>query len=370
MRVDALARAERDEPASAETLALTVQGRFPGRVVLAEPDGTLHLGRNYEIHRSQDAGRSWQRVTAMPIDPLRRLANPSRLLCRLLRQEVRALARSDAGGYVASNRQGVFVAKPAEARMRPSVIEAARGDGLPLMPPMRISKGPAGEIIWGEYGSPKERRPMRLFVSRDAGESFQLVRALEGILHVHNVVWDARQGHYWVLTGDFDPEPGIGCLSADLERFEWFVRGEQRYRAVEIFDLGDRLVYATDTQLETNSLISLDKSTGRAERLREFDGSCIYACRFGGIYALTTSVEPSSVNRNRYSELWLSRDVERWHCAWRGKKDRWSAYYLQFGSVVLPSGRTDRELLVFSGQAVEGLDGRTIVARLAPGAEL
>jgi hypothetical protein len=357
------------EPAREDTVDLAIQGRFPGRIVLAEPDGTLHLGRNYEIHRSEDGGRSWQRVAVMPLDPLRRLANSSRLLCRLLRQEVRALGRTSAGGYVASNRQGVFVAKPGETRMRPSAVEVGGGD-LPLMPPMRISRGPAGEVVWGEYGSPKVRRPMRLFVSRDDGESFQLVRALEGILHVHNVVWDAREGHYWVLTGDFDPEPGIGRLSADFERFDWFVRGEQRYRAVEIFDLGDRLVYATDTQLEPNALISLDKHTGKAERLREFGGSCIYACRFGGIYALTTSVEPSDVNTSQHSELWLSRDAERWRRAWRGRKDRWSAHYLQFGSVVLPSGQTDRELIVFSGQAVEGLDGQTTVARLAPGAEL
>jgi len=360
------ASAETELP-SDESVALAVEGRFPGRVVLAEPDGALYLGRNYEIHRSEDGGRSWQHVTSMPLDPLRRVASPSRLLCRLARLEVRALSHTDAGGYVASNRQGVFVAAPGERLMRPSVIEA--GD-LPLMPPMRITKGPNGEILWGEYGSPKERRPVRIFVSRDDGESFQLIRALEDILHVHNVVWDAREGHYWVLTGDFDPEPGIGRLSADLQHFDWFVRGEQRYRAVEVFDMGDRLVYATDTQLEPNGLISLDKSTGQTERLREFGGSCIYACQFGGIFALTTSVEPSAVNQSQHSELWLSRDAEHWRRAWRGRKDRWSAYYLQFGSVVLPSGHTDRELIVFSGQAVEGLDGRTTVARLAPGADL
>jgi len=364
--VTAVAALSRDR-APDETLDLAVEGVFPGRIVLAEPDGTLHLGRAHEIHRSEDCGRSWRRMTAIPVDPLRRLAAPSRLLCRLLRQEVRALARTEAGGYVASNRHGVFVAKPGEARMRPTVLEAGP---QPSLPPIRLSAGPAGEILWGEYGSPRQRRPMRIFVSRDAGESFQAVRALEDILHVHNIVWDSGERHYWVLTGDFDPEPGIGRLSADLERFEWLVRGEQRYRAVELFDLGDRLVYATDTQLEPNVLVSLDKRSGRVERLREFGGSCIHACRFGGIYALTTSVEPSPVNFSPYAELWLSRDAEHWRCAWRGRKDRWSAYWLRFGSVVLPSGRTDRELLVFSGQAVDGLDGRTMVARLAPGAEL
>jgi len=354
-------------PASGGEVELEIQHRCAGRIVLAEASGTLHLGRNYEIHRSDDGGRSWSHVTSIPRDPLRRLASSARLLCRLVRLEVRALARTLDGGYVAANRQGVFVARPGERRMRPSVVECG---ALPLLPPMRIGQGPEGAIVWGEYGSPKTLRPMRLFASRDGGESFQAVRALEGILHVHNVIWDAGHGHYWVLSGDFDPEPGIGRLSADLRHFEWFVKGEQRYRAVELFDLGDRLVYAMDSQLEPNALISLDKATGRAERLREFSGSCIYACRFGGIYALTTSVEPSAVNRSADAELWLSRDAEHWKRAWRSRKDRWNADYLQFGSLVLPSGASDQDLIVFSGQAVRSLDGQTVIAGLEAGADL
>lgn len=350
------------------TVELQEVGRFPGRVVLAEPDGTLFLGRNYDILRSDDGARTWEPVTSMPRDWLRRIASPSRLLCRLIRQEVRALTRTRGGSLVAANRQGVFVSKPGEATMRPSRIDGA-GE-LPVMPPMRIAQGPNGEIIWGEYGSPKVLRPMRLFVSHDEGEHFELVRTLDDILHFHNVVWDEGQGHYWVLTGDFDPQPGIARLSADLQRFDWLVRGEQRFRVVEIFDLGDRLAYATDTQLERNSLIHLDKATGKAEKIREFEGSCIYACRFGGLYALTTSVEPSEVNPSKHAELWLSRDAEHWKRAYRGKKDLWNADYLQFGSIVLPSGRTDRELVVFSGQAIQGLDGKTSVARLASDAEL
>ena len=358
---------EHSAKASEQSVELEIHARFPGRAVLVERDGTLYVGRNYEIHRTRDGGRSFELVTAMPRDPLRRLASPSRLLCRLVRLEVRALCRTNDGGFVASNRQGVFVARPGESLMRRSVVETKE---VPLYPPMRINRGPRGEIVWGEYGSPKVPRLMRLYVSRDQGESFQLVRTLDGILHVHNVLWDESQGHYWVLTGDRDPESGIGRLSADFEHFDWLVRGEQRYRAVDLFDCGDRLVYVTDTHLERNGLIFLDKATGRAERLREFDGSCIYASRFGGIYAITSTVEPSPVNHSPFSELWLSRDAEHWKCAWRTRKDRWNAIYLQFGSVVLPTGQSDRELIAFSGQAVEGLDDETVVARLAPGADL
>jgi len=346
---------------------LEIQVRVPGRVVLVEADGTLYLGRNYGIHRSDDGGRSFVRVASMPTDGARRLAGASRLLSRLARLEVRALVRARDGGLVASNRQGVFVARPGERDMRTARVETG---SIPLFPPMRLSRGPGGEIVWGEYGSPKVPRPIRLFVSRDDGESFQRVHTLEKVLHVHNVVWDAGQGHYWVLTGDHDPEPGIGRLSADLAHFDWLVKGKQIYRAVEVFDLGDRLLYATDSHLEQNGLISLDKASGRSEWLREFDGSCIYACRFGGLYALTTSVEPSPVNQSPFAELWLSRDAETWKCAYRARKDRWSAVWLQFGSLVLPSGASDRELIAFSGQAVEGLDGSTLIARLAPGAAL
>ena len=133
--------------------------------------------------------------------------------------------------------------------------------------------------------------------------------------------------------------------------------------AVEVFDAGDRLVYATDTELETNALMSLDKRSGRCERMREFEGSCIYACRFGGLYALSTAVEPSPVNASRDATLWISRDLQDWRCAWRAEKDVWSAHYFQFGSIVLPCGHGPEDTLWLGGQAVSGIDGHTLAAR-------
>ena len=339
--------------------ALEVARQTPGRVVLAERDGAIHLGRNAEILRSNDDGRTWTRVSALPRSPLRRAAEGSRLACRLLRHEIRALVRLSDGGYVAASRDGVFFGRPGDSRLAPSAVE-----GSPYLSPMRITLGPGDRVLWGEYVGRRPTRTIRIFASRDAGRSFQAVHTFElgSVFHVHNILWDARLDHYWVLAGDHGAEPGIGRLSADLERFEWLVKGEQRYRAVAAFDLGDRLVYATDTELESNGLISLDKETGRAERLRDFDGSCIYACRFGALYALSTTVEPSAVNRSEWATLWLSRDGERWWPGYRARKDRWSPRYFQFGSIVLPAGESDREVVFFSGQAVESLDGVTAVA--------
>lgn len=352
---------------SERAIALEVRARLPGRAVLAEAEGTLHLGNNYEILRSDDDGRSWRQVAELPRSPWRRAAEVSRLACRLLRQEVRALARLADGTYVAANREGVFHGPG--GMLRPSAVEP---DGASVRAPMRITVGPGGEVVWGEYTSERPPRAVRLYASEDGGRSFRVIHTLEAgsVLHVHNIVYDPHLDHYWVLAGDHDHEPGIGRLSRDLERFEWFVKGEQRYRAVALFDFGDRLVYATDTEREPNGLISLDKQNGKTERLRDFDGSCIYGCRFGGLYAITTTVEPSPVNRSPWARLWLSRDAIHWKLAWEARKDRWNADWFQFGSIVLPAGGTERERIVFSGQAVEDLDGQTALAELAPDAGL
>ena len=138
----------------------------------------------------------------------------------------------------------------------------------------------------------------------------------------------------------------------------------------DLFDFGDYLVYGTDSDREHNAVIRLDKATGRIERLQELNGSCIYACRFGGLFALTTTVEPSRANRSQDACLWPSRDGERWCNVFSARKDRWPPRYLQFGSLVLPRGAGDKEVILFSGQAVKDLDGKAVVARLAPGTEL
>jgi hypothetical protein len=60
----------------------------------------------------------------------------------------------------------------------------------------------------------------------------------------------------------------------------------------------------------------------------------------------------------------VSRDGDRWRRVFSAEKDIWHMKYFQFGSLVLPRGACDRETIAFSGQAVRGIDGRTVVAML------
>ncbi len=329
-----------------------------GRALLLQPDGTVYIGRGYDIYRGRTGDDGWEFVTAMPRRLSRRLAGLSRLASRLARLEVRAMGVLSDGSFVATNREWVYHAKPGEPLMRRSQVEEA---GQKLYPPLTMTVGPGDRVLWGEYDSRDIRdKAVRVYVSDDKGRSYTIARVFEGgtILHVHNLVFDAALKKYWLLAGDHDHEPGIGLLSEDLASFDWVAKGKQEYRAVEVFDFGDRLIYGMDSERAPNAVISFEKATGRVERGTELDGSCIYACRCGGLYALTTTVEPSAVNRSREAGLWVSRDCDQWRRVYYAEKDRWGHQYFQYGSLVLPRGASNRKDIVVSGQAVRGMDGR------------
>jgi len=333
-----------------------------GRALRLGADGALYISRGYRVYKSGDDGRTWVLRATMPERGVRRLARLSRMASRLLRHEVKAFDVLEGGGCVAANREWVYFAGPGERHMRPSVVEDA---GQPVKPPMTMTVGPNDRILWGEYNSKTDHGlPVRLYASDDGGASYSIARVFEGgsILHLHNLVYDAGLNCYWVLAGDHGAQPGIGRLSADLKDFEWIAKGEQKYRAVEVFDLGDTLVYATDSERETNSLMTFDKASGRFERGCWFGGSCIYACRFGGLFALTTTVEPSPVNPLNQATMWLSRNAHDWTLTLSVDKDRWNPVYFQFGSIVLPRGTSPNETILYSGQALTGLDDRAVIA--------
>lgn len=341
---------------------LTTLNRTHGRAIMVLTDGTIYISRHYAIHRSRDNGQSWQLVCTMPRSLTRRVAEFSRLASRLLRHEAKAILRLSNDAHVAANREWVYVADPNERTMRRSVIQHG---SQPLAPPMCMTLGPHDRVLFGEYNSRTGHgNPVRLFASDDRGQSFQIARTFEArsILHIHNLLHDPQNHCYWLLSGDFADEPGIGRLSEDLKEFTWVAKGEQRFRAVCAFDFGDKLVYATDSQLEQNALMIMDKKTGRFERGQPFEGSCIYAARFGKWYALTTSVEPSSANPSRDATLWLSQDGINWHEALRAPKDHWHPVYFQFGSIVLPRGESDDDVIVYSGQALTGIDNSVVIS--------
>lgn len=285
-----------------------------------------------------------------------------RLGARLIRDEIRAMSRLPDGGLVVATREWVYYCDQGERPMRPAEI---MNSGQEIFPPICIHVDPHGRVIWGEYDSSHAHgQRVRIFRSLDRGATYEEGYAFDPyeIRHVHNLRYDAEANGYWVFAGDKSSEPGIGFLSDDLRKLDWVAKGEQKYRTVDVFDLKDHFVYGTDSELERNAIVSFDKKTGRVDRLQEINGSCIYSCRFGGIYAVSTSVEPSHINTNSNAELWLSRDGHQWSKCYSCRKDIFPPRYFQFGSIVLPRGTGPNETIIFSGQALTDIDNRVLVA--------
>ena len=347
-----------------ETPAIELQDVGAGRALLVRPDGRLYISRGYSIYSSDDDGRSWSFIASAPIPPKRMPGQLLRLAARLLRFEIRALVTLEDDTLVAANRDWVYYSVAGTRTLQRSRVDES---AQPLAPPFNLTVGPDGVILFGEYNSQlRHGNPVRMFASRDAGKTFEVIRCFEAgdIMHVHKLLYDPQLDHYWVFVGDLDDEVGIGILSRDLRHFDWLVRGKQQYRVCEAFDFGDRLVYATDTPFEQNAIVSLEKSSGRTEVLAETGGSSIYGARFGDLCVFSTTLETTSAEYCKSIDLWLSRDGDNWASVLEAEKDFWHPDLFQFGSLVLPRGISDRETFFFSGQAVKHYDGKVFAGTL------
>ncbi len=325
-----------------------------GRALYASGNGDLYIGRGCQIYRSQDRGLTWQRDCFVPSFGWKHQCSRVRILARLLRWYIAAMHVLPDGSRLAVARDGIYRAAAGEQAMT-RVFAIQRGSR-----PLNFSID-GSRVLFGEYGSGLEETEVLIYVSEDCGKTFhEGFRFPKGdIRHVHNVMVDPQEGHYWVLVGDFGRQTGVGVLSRDLKHLEWLGRGTQRYRAVSALIEPDCLVYGTDSDRDHNFIVRLDKQSGRIDELKEVEGSSLFSARFGGLRVISTAVEPNPYCRSRECSLYGSQNEGPWQRMAVYRKDMLSPVYFQFGTLVLPytSGSLPSSIM-YSGQAIEGLDGR------------
>jgi hypothetical protein len=333
-----------------------------GRVINFSDDGQIFVGQNYTIAKYNLQG-GYTPIAKVPCSFKRKMIEPCRLICRFLRHEIRGFVQLDTGEKIAATRQGLYYSGEQDYVLKPALLPKTH---LEIKPPMAMTVDSAGRILWGEYWSNRERREVRLFVSEDKGKTYEPFHTFKAgeVKHIHHILEDSFDNCYWVCAGDHNSEPGIGKLSRDLKYFDWLVKGKQQYRAVTGFVFKDKIVYGTDTEKDFNAIYVLNKNNGYVEKLCETPGSCIYAAKFGKWYAISTSVEYFEKHNNDTSTVWISEDTLNWHEVYQAKKDIWSMKYFQFGSIVLPRGGWEYDKIVFSGQALKGIDNRVYIAEV------
>ena len=267
---------------------------------------------------------------------------------RFLRAEVTNLYGLPSGDYIAIAKKGVFLCKKGEQVFR-KTFNVLRGSR-----PMNLCITPDSNIYFGEYFANVEKRAVNIYHSSDNGKTWNIVYTFkEGTInHIHGLFWDSYTNCIWVTTGDLDNECIIANTQDGFKTLNIIFRGGQKYRATNLFFYKDFIIYATDSQYIINSIYKINRKDFQVDTLYHIQGSAIKGGQNGNLAYFSTTVEPSKINRDKYSHLWMTQDGLTWREIYKAKKD-WLPAIFQFGSIEFPKNLTNKGgLIMFSGRAL------------------
>lgn len=280
----------------------------------------------------------------------------TRISGRLARAEITGFYSLPNGVYLAIAKKGLFIKKTGSEDYE-KVFAMPRGSK-----PLNICIAPSGKLFFGEYFQNTDKQAVNIYCSEDNAQTWHIAYTFpEGnINHIHGLFFDKYTNRIWVATGDRKNECIIGYTEDEFKSFVEVFRGGQEYRTCQLFFYKDFIVFGTDTQYEQNVLKKFDRNTLEITELQEVQGSVIKGGQVGDVAFISTTVEPSDVNKDKYAHLWVTKDGLHWEERYKAKKD-WLPSIFQFGTFEFPQyyGIEKLERLYFSGRAVKGLDGKT-----------
>ena len=276
---------------------------------------------------------------------------------RLTRAEITGMYKLGDSSMLAVAKKGFFLKKPGE-RTFEKVFATPRGSK-----PLNICIVPSGNLYLGEYFQNMGKQSVNIYGSEDNGQSWHVVYTFpeSNINHVHGLFFDKYTNRIWVATGDRENECIIGYTEDEFKTFVEVFRGGQEYRTCQLFFYKDFIVFGTDTQYEQNVIKKFGRKTLEIIELQKVQGSVIKGGQVGEVAFISTTVEPSKVNTDKYAHLWVTKDGLHWEELYKAKKDWLPATLFQFGTFEFPQyyGIDKLERLYFSGRALKGLDGKS-----------
>ena len=274
---------------------------------------------------------------------------------RFFRTEITSFYCLNDGDELAIAKKGFFLRKKGSKTFEKS-YSMPRGSK-----PLNLCFAPSGNIYFGEYFQNMAKQSVNIFCSEDNARTWHVAYtfATGEINHIHGLFFDKYTNRIWVVTGDRENECIIGYTEDEFKTLVEVFRGGQEYRSCLLFFYPDFIVFATDSQYIQNKIKKFDRNTLEITELQDIQGSAIKGGQVGNVSFLSTTIEPSEVNRDKYAHLWVTKDGLHWEERYKAKKDCWPSI-LQFGTFEFPNYETDKiDRLYFSGRAVKGLDGKT-----------
>ena len=322
---------------------------FKGKIIAVGSDWQL-ISRGYTIQSTSCKG-------FLVKDTIVGILSRTKLTRRLFRSEITGLYVFNNGLRIAIAKKGLFIQKHG-SNLFEKIFAMPRGSK-----PLNLCILPNGHIFWGEYFQNMEKQAVNIYGSVDNGQTWGIVYTfLEGnINHIHGLFFDKYTNRIWVATGDRENECIIGYTEDEFKTFVEVFRGGQEYRTCQLFFYKDFIVFGTDTQYEQNVIKKFDRKTLEITELQKVQGSVIKGGQVGDVAFISTTVEPSDVNTDKWAHLWVTKDGLHWEEKYKAKKDWLPATLFQFGTFEFPQyyGVEKLERLYFSGRALKGLDGKT-----------
>lgn len=276
---------------------------------------------------------------------------------RLLRAEITGIYTLCNGDRVAIAKKGIFLQKLG-SNIFEKCFSIPHGSK-----PLNICVAPSGNLYFGEYFQNMGKQAVNIYCSDDNARSWHIAYTFpEGnINHIHGIFLDKYTNRIWVATGDRVNECIVGYTKDEFKTFVEVFRGGQEYRTCQLFFYKDFIVFGTDTQYQQNVIKKFDRKTLEIMELQQVQGSVIKGGQVGDVAFISTTVEPSKVNKDKYAHLWVTKDGLHWEEKYKAKKDWLPSTLFQFGTFEFPQyyGIENLERLYFSGRSLKGLDGKS-----------
>jgi len=327
--------------------------------VLSVNQDTIYASKGYSVIYSHDNGETWILLGVIK-DLIYSFFSMFRLLARLFRAEVNFFIQIEEDSSLCIAKKGIFKLNRQKKKYH-KVFHVKRGSR-----PINICIDSNGYLYFGEYFSNKNRDQVNIYKSLDQGECWDVVYTFPAgeIKHIHGIFYDKFENLLWVVTGDLENECIIANTSDEFRTLNIVFRGGQEYRTTSLLFFKDYIIYGTDSQFIKNSIYLFDRKTLKREEIQKVQGPILSSCIIGNSAFMSTGVEPSSINKDRYAYIWALLNISEWKELISFEKDILPARLFQFGSIYFPSYSSDVNRLFFSGHALKGIDGNSVVYEL------
>ncbi len=280
-----------------------------------------------------------------------------KLTRRFFRAEVHEYKTLKNKNGICIAKKGIFLENKTSHKFE-KVLHILRGSR-----PMAFCEDQNGTLFFGEYYSNIYRNEVHIYASYDSGKIWKIVYTFpsKNIRHIHTIQIDPYTGFLWFATGDEDGECIIGYTKNEFKSLEIVAKGGQEFRTCKFLFLKEKIIYATDSPYVQNYIKSMDRTSLSIQSLQKVQGSVINACQIGNKCIISTTVEPSKVNKDKNSYIWISENGYEWVQIACIKKDIYNMTLFQFGNIRFPYYHTlNSNSLFFSGHALKRIDGHSV----------